>query len=101
MRGPLMPTLRAAAGCLLVLAAGCGPSPHPPVDPGEAGAHLKAALDAWQAGEPYESLAARNPPIAFNEPLWRDGARLVSYDLGEVELHGRQGKCKVKLTTQD
>jgi hypothetical protein len=83
------------------LAAGCGPELPPPVDPADAAAQLRTVLDAWKAGEPFDALGSRNPPVVFNEPLWRDGASLVSYELGEVQLHGRQGTCKVKLTVQD
>ena len=85
----------------VILAAGCGPELPPPVDPGDAANQLRSVLDAWKAGEPFSSLEARNPPVVFNEPLWRDGAKLLSYELGEVQLHGRQGTCKVKLTVQD
>jgi hypothetical protein len=92
--------LRLAAGCLLALSAGCGPDPDPPVDVADAAAQLRRALDAWKAGEPFAALAEKNPPIVFNEPLWRDGATLVDYELGEVLLHGRQGTCKVKLTVR-
>jgi len=96
-----MRVIRMAAGCLLVLALGCGPEPTPPVDTADAAVQLRVVLDAWKAGEPFDSLASRTPPIVFNEPLWRDGAKLVEYELGEVELHGRQGKCRVKLTLQE
>ena len=95
-------TSRRAIGLIVVaLAAGCGPELPPPVDPADATAQLRTVLDAWKAGEPFDSLATRNPPVVFNEPLWRDGARLLSYELAEVQLHGRQGTCKVKLTIQD
>jgi hypothetical protein len=86
---------------LLGLAAGCGgPEPPPPVDTGEAGRQLAGALDAWKRGEPHGSLARRDPPVVFTEPLWRDGTRLLTYELGPVELHGRQGRCTVKLSLQ-
>jgi hypothetical protein len=92
----------AAAALVLALAAGCGgPELPPPVDPADAGRQLAAALDAWTKGEPYESLAAKEPPVVFNEPLWRDGTRLLAYELGEVEMHGRQGRCTAKLTLQN
>lgn len=88
-----------AAGCLaLALLAGCGPRPDPPVDPADAGQHLRAALDAWKAGRPHDSLAVQDPPVVFNEPLWRDGqTALLDYELGDVELHGRQGRCTARL----
>jgi hypothetical protein len=96
-----MTSRRAAVLVAVALAAGCGPELPPPVDPADAGAHLRAVLDAWKAGEPFDSLERRNPPVVFNEPLWRDGAKLKSYELGEVQLHGRQGTCKVKVTVVD
>ena len=96
-----MTSRRIAVLVAVALAAGCGPELPPAVDPGEAGTQLRAVLDAWKAGEPFDSLERRNPPVVFNEPLWRGGATLVGYELGEVQLHGRQGTCKVKLTVVD
>jgi hypothetical protein len=96
-----MTSNRAPLLLAVLLAVGCGPELPPSVDPGEAGTQLRAVLDAWKAGDAFDSLAARNPPVVFNEPLWRDGARLVSYELGEVQLHGRQGTCKVRMTVVD
>jgi hypothetical protein len=93
-----MTSRRAAVLLAAALAAGCGPELPPPVDPGEAATQLRTVLDAWKAGESFDSLERRDPPVVFTEPLWRDGAKLVSYELGEVQLHGRQGTCKVKLT---
>ena len=86
----------------IALTTGCGgPELLPPVDPADAGRQLGAVLKAWKDGEPFESLAKREPPIVFNEALWRDGTRLLEYELGEVELHGRQGRCTAKLTLRD
>ena len=91
-----------AAGLLLAVVAGCGgPDAAPPVDTADAGRQLAAALDAWKSGQPRESLAGRDPPIVFNEPLWAEGVQLVGYELGEVALHGRQGRCTAKLSLRD
>jgi len=83
----------------LVVVAGCG---SPPVDPtvntADAGSQLRIALDAWKAGEPHAGLAGKTPPIIFSEPLWKDGARLLTYELGEVGLNGRQARCTAKLS---
>lgn len=93
--------MRAFAVVLVALASGCGRSDlPPPVDPGDAGRHLTAVLESWEAGAPFESLAAKDPPVVFNEPLWREGAKLTGYELGAVEMHGRQGRCTVKLMVQ-
>lgn len=92
------------AGCGLILSllflAGCQESPAEPVNTDDAGTQLKSALEAWKQKEAYESLAKRTPPIVFNEPLWRDGTLLLEYELGEVQLHGRQGRCTAKLKLQ-
>lgn len=86
--------------CLVALVSGCGKSvvPDEPVDPAKAKEVLTAALDAWKGGEAYGALASRSPPVVFAEPLWEGGAKLVSYELGAVELTGRQGRCTVKLS---
>ena len=83
----------------VALACGCGGPPlADPVDPADAGHQLAAALDAWKAEEPPDRLAAKTPPVYFNEPLWKDGSRLLAYELGAVEMHGRQARCTVKLS---
>ena len=83
----------------LALASGCGGPPlAAPVDPADAGRQLAAALDAWKAGAAHETLTAASPPVYFNEPLWKDGTRLTAYELGTVEMHGRQARCTVKLS---
>ena len=92
--------LRAFALLAALLASGCGKDLPPAVDTGDAGRQLDAALAAWRDGKPFESLAAGEPPVVFNEPLWKEGAKLVAYELGEVTLHGRQGRCTAKLTVQ-
>ena len=84
---------------VMCLLAGCGgPDVPAPVDPAEAGRQLGAALESWKAGEPHAGLAARNPPVVFSEPLWEGGTRLLTYEVGPVELNGRQGRCTAKLT---
>jgi hypothetical protein len=92
-----------AAVVLAALAAtGCGsPEVPPPVDPAEAVRHLDAALAAWKAGQPRESLAENDPPIVFTEPLWERGTRLLSYEVGPAELNGRQARCTATLTLRD
>ena len=85
----------------LALLAGCGRTIDDPVNPDQAQAALQNALEAWQQGEPYGALPQRKPPVYFNEPEWRAGKKLVSFDIGKVELMGRQGRASVKLVLRD
>lgn len=87
---------------LFLALAGCGgPEVPPSVDVEDAKKQLSAALDAWKAGEPFGALAAKSPPVVFSEPVWEAGTQLVSYELGPVELHGRQGRCTARLQLRD
>ena len=79
---------------------GCGPKLDPPVDTGAATEQLKVVFSAWKSGQPFDSLEQRSPAIYFSEALWRDGNTLLEYELGEVELFGRQGRCTVRLFLQ-
>ncbi len=85
---------------VLVLAGGCGPKVPEPVDLNDAGHKLSEVLQAWKEERPYDSLAGGNPPVVFNEPLWQNGTRLLAFELGKVELEGRQGRCTAKLKLQ-
>jgi hypothetical protein len=89
----------ALGACLLAI--GCGKPIDPPVDPDKAGEVLQSALDAWKAGEKPADLQARKPAVYLNEPEFAAGKELVSSQIGKVELSGRQGRCKVKLTLRD
>lgn len=89
-----------AALAALALPACGGPDLPPPVDAADAGRELTAALGAWKAGEPHAALETKRPPIVFVEPLWKDGARLLAFELGPVETHGRQARCTAKLTVE-
>ena len=94
--------LGSALACVVVCVGGCGgPELPPPVDTEDAGQQLRTVLESWKKGESYEGLKDRTPPIVFSEPLWRDGSKLLSYELGTVDLHGRQGRCTAKLALQD
>ncbi len=80
---------------------GCSGPIDPPVDPVQAGEVLRVALDAWKAGEKPADLQARTPAMYFNEPEFVAGKELVKSEVGQIELSGRQGRCKVKLSIRD
>ena len=46
--------------CFLVVVVGCGRKLDPPVEPGQAGAVLRAALDAWKGGAAFGDLEKRD-----------------------------------------
>lgn len=65
--------------------AGCsgGPQKAASVEPEQARAALKTALDAWQAGQKIESLAALTPEIIAQDFDWMQGKKLVSYKIND------------------
>jgi hypothetical protein len=75
---------------VLLIASGCGDGGHPvPADSAQARATLHAALEAWKAGEPPESLAGQSPPIHVKDVDWKGGLRLVGYKAeGDGKLVG-------------
>ena len=87
--------------CLVALLLGCGKALDEPVDPGQATEVLTTAFDAWKQGGAYGELARRQPPIYFSEPEWESGKKLLKYEVGQVTLTGRQGRCSVRVTLQD
>jgi hypothetical protein len=91
----------ATIACALALFAGCGQEVPKPIDLADAGRQLDAVLKAWKEDRPHASLATGDPAIIFTEPLWENGTRLLAYEVGAVELQGRQGRCTAKLTLRD
>jgi hypothetical protein len=73
------------AGALALIGpAGCG-SPNPPAaEPSRAHDALRAALDAWKAGETPEALSKRTPSIHVSDTDWKGGFRLIGYQAGEA-----------------
>lgn len=86
---------------LAVAAAGCGPSLPPEADTDRAQAALRSTLDAWREGATIESLQERDPAIYVNDPVWRSGRRLDSFELGESGRHGQSWRCEVRLIYRD
>lgn len=80
-----------------LLAAGCGGGSLPPkADADEARKTLVIALDGWKAGETAETLAARQPPIFFNE--LKADQKLVSYTIADGhEMYGQSVRLSATL----
>lgn len=79
---------------------GCGQPLPSTADPARARTALQSALDAWQKGEPEQSLQALLPPIHFNDPEWRGGKKLVKYQIESEQTAGQSWRCDVLLTVQ-
>jgi len=72
----------------------------------KARAALEKALTAWKSGQKAGKIQAESPGIEVLDSVWRDGAKLTSFDIGQaVEKPGPNGPgprwFEVKLTLQD
>jgi hypothetical protein len=92
--------LLAMAVLTISLVQGCGGAS--PADPEQVGLTLRQTLDAWQAGEALDSLASQSQPIHVAEPKWKDGFRLVRYEVGpDFKSKGFDLICPVELWMKD
>src|SRR5262245_47268731 len=87
----------------VVLLPGCGAKPLPPAaDQDQAGAAVRAGLDAWKNGDKAESLQARSPAIYFKDLRWQAGDRLISYAMSDSwDRFGQSVRCSVTLELRD
>ncbi len=60
---------------------GCRSNTPSPAQPEKARETLQTVLTAWQNGDSVESLGKRNPAITASDPRWRDGVRLLRYEI--------------------
>ncbi len=83
------------------LSEGCGGGASP-ADPDQVNLTLRQTLDAWQAGEAVDALASQSEPIHVAEPKWKEGFRLVRYEVGtNVKSKGFDLICPVELWMKD
>ncbi len=90
--------------CLLAICAcsfGCNGNPSARYKPASATARqaIETALAKWKAGVKYGANAESTPTVIVEEPRWKSGNRLESYDIIE-EVPGKeypQFKVKLKL----
>jgi hypothetical protein len=99
------PIQRKSCLCPLLLAGalaavGCA-HPPAPADPGQARDALRRALDAWQRGEPAESLQTQQPPLRVSDDDWEGGQQLVRYELGPDQPIGGTLRCRVLLSLRN
>lgn len=83
---------------LLLLVVGCSRPLPPMADAEQARTALTQALDAWKQGQTIEELAARTPPLYFNDPKCTPETKLISYELAEGHtVHGQSVRLAAKL----
>jgi len=87
-------------GAALAVAAGCA-RPPAPADPVQAREALRAALDAWQKGEPAQSLQHGRPAVIVVDYEWRNGYRLAGYQVEGDEPFAAGLRCRVALALTD
>jgi hypothetical protein len=86
---------------LLAGVTGCRQSLPEKADPDRARQALQASLDVWQKRQPDSTLTGADPPIYFNDPRYRAGARLSAYRLEDGhEFHGQSARISAVLTLE-
>jgi hypothetical protein len=89
-------------GLVLAAAPACRPSAAQVVDPARAREALQAALTAWQKGQSADSLRQQSPSITVAETKWKEGHRLVRYEISDQnKVVGYDLECRVLLVLQD
>jgi hypothetical protein len=89
-------------GLVLISAAqlGCG-SKARSADPESARVALRTALAAWQGGASPESLQQRSPSITVSDSQWRNGYRLLRYEIASDDrVVGYELECRAALVLQ-
>ncbi len=83
--------------------AGCAKQQHAaPVNPEVARESLRTALETWKRGEAPDSLRQASPSITVQDMDWRQGYRLVDYEIvGDGVYDNANLRCPVKLSLRD
>lgn len=86
-------------GVALVFIAGCG---FPAAKQEEAKGHVLRGLEVWKSGGKPDDLKSQATPVEFNEALWNNGEKLVSFEMGSARYvdAAQVVRCEVKLTVQ-
>jgi hypothetical protein len=81
----------------LLLCAGCGGGG---VSATEEAAHdaLTKALDAWKAGRKADEMRQERPEFVVGDRDWKQGRRLVGYEIADGKFDGKNLRVPVSLT---
>ena len=59
---------------------------------------LTAALDAWKAGRKADEMRQQTPEVVVGDADWKQGRRLVGYQIGTGMFDGKNLRVPVTLT---
>jgi hypothetical protein len=82
---------------MLLLAAGCGGTVGGGTEQ-EARAALTNALDAWKAGRAATDMQNESPEVVVGDSDWKQGRKLVAYEVGSGMFDGKNLRVPVTLT---
>ena len=77
--------LVAVAGLLIVSGCGSSPTKPMPLDKQVAKDSFTTFLESWKRGEQQAGLKDKTPSIIGTDPEWAGGAKLISYQVVDVE----------------
>lgn len=78
---------------------GCNSRLPAPADSTIATTSLNRALEVWKSGAEITSLKDLDPPIYFNDQIWRQGNALTGFTVTPGSANGQGWNCEVMLKT--
>jgi hypothetical protein len=87
----------ALAVVMLLLVGGCGGAGGGGTEQ-EARTALTKALDAWKAGRSAADMRNEDPEVIVGDSDWKQGRKLVAYEIGSGMFDGKNLRVPVTLT---
>ena len=85
------------AFAMLLVVAGCGGAGGGGTEQ-EARTALTKALDAWKAGHSAANMRNEDPEVVVGDSDWKQGRKLVAYEIGSGLFDGKNLRVPVILT---
>jgi hypothetical protein len=82
---------------LVLQLAGCGAGGVAATEESAREALIKA-LDAWKTGRKAEEMRQETPEVIVGDSYWKQGLRLVGYEIGNGTFDGKNLRVPVTLT---
>jgi hypothetical protein len=87
-----------AALAMLLQFVGCGGVGGGVGNEEEARTTLTKALDAWKAGRSAADMRSEEPEVVVGDSDWKQGRKLVAYEIGSGMFDGKNLRVPVTLT---